>query len=103
MTLSWLGSGVKNQDSQYESVQAAEKSRQQHDEALTDKKASHAVPEYDQLPLELQATEHEANTQQSDSSGRFNHVLTEFLASSGLGASVKASMAAALSRLLAVK
>ncbi|WP_010197137.1 DNA translocase FtsK 4TM domain-containing protein [Psychrobacter sp. PAMC 21119] len=95
MTLSWLGSGVKNQDSQYESVQAAEKSRQQHNEALTDEKVSHVVPEYDQLPLELQATEHEDNTQQSDSSGRFNHVLTEFLASSGLGASVKASMAAA--------
>ena len=92
-TLSWLGSGVRKQNR----VQAAKENnkQKQNDEILTDEKASQALAEYEQLPLELQAAEDAANQQQADNSGRFSHVLTDFLATSGLGASVKASIAAA--------
>lgn len=91
--LSWLGSGVRKQDNEQA---AKDKNKQkQYDDSLTDETASQAVAEYEQLPLELQAAEDAASKQQQDNSGRFSHVLTDFLATSGLGASVKASMAAA--------
>ena len=94
-TLSWFGSGVKNldhtiDDKQIEnSMNAAKHS--------TDNTAINetVTPEYEQLPLELQAAEQAHNKQQDSRSGRFNTALTDFLSSSGLGASVKASMAAA--------
>src|SRR5690606_37565160 len=47
------------------------------------------------LPLDLPATDHASHAQTADKNGRFNNVLKEFLATSGLGASVKASMSAA--------
>lgn len=96
MTLSWLGSGVRKQDNERDSVQATkERHQQRDDDSRTDEEAAQAVAEYEQLPLELQATEDTAHKPQADNSGRFSHVLTDFLATSGLGASVKASMAAA--------
>ena len=97
MTLSWLGSGVRKQDNERDGVQATkERHQQRDDDSLANEAAAQAVAEYEQLPLELQATEDTAHKQQTDNSGRFSHVLTDFLATSGLGASVKASMAAAM-------
>lgn len=92
-TLSWLGSGVRKQDN--EQATKDKNKQKQYDDSLTDAQASQAVAEYEQLPLELQAAEDAASKRQQDNSGRFSHVLTDFLVTSGLGASVKASMAAA--------
>ena len=94
-TLSWFGSGVKNIDSSLDDSQITQEdnnaNKQGHDTAIS----KNNTPEYEQLPLELQAAEH-ANTKAQDGiSGRFGNALTDFLSSSGLGASVKASMAAA--------
>ena len=100
-TLSWFGSGVKNIDNSFDDSQitqednatnaASAASKQGRDTAINENN----TPEYEQLPLELQTAE-QANTKAQDGiSGRFNSALTDFLSSSGLGASVKASMAAA--------
>ncbi|MGP5313659.1 DNA translocase FtsK [Psychrobacter faecalis] len=66
--------------------------QQQNDESASDEKAAQG---FEQLPLDLPATDHANHAQTADKSGRFNNVLKDFLATSGLGASVKASMSAA--------
>src|SRR5699024_11515173 len=66
--------------------------QQQNDESVVDEKAAQG---FEQLPLDLPATDHASHAQTADKNGRFNNVLKEFLATSGLGASVKASMSAA--------
>lgn len=88
--LSWLGSGVRDErsQSQYDNSQASQ-SLSEAETADTDAQA-HAN-EFEQLPLELPVANH---NQTADMSGRFSGVLTDFLAKSGLGASVKASLAA---------
>ena len=52
-------------------------------------------PSTEQLPLELQSAETSSSTSAVDDSGRFGNVLSDFLSSSGLADSVKASVAAA--------
>ena len=97
-TLSWFGSGVKNLDS---SLDASQITQEDNATSAADKQGLDTAisktdtPEYEQLPLELQVDEQAKNKQQDNRSGRFNSALTDFLSSSGLGASVKASMAAA--------
>ncbi len=91
-TWSWRDAAVQDNDSQRDNRQAAQTAfeQQQNDnDSVTDEKASQG---FEQLPLDLPAANH-AKT--ADKSGRFNHVLKDFLATSGLGASVKASMSAA--------
>ena len=95
-TFSWFGSGVKNIDNSLDNSQISQEecaaNKQGADTAINE----NDTPEYEQLPLELQAAE-QANTKAQDGiSGRFNNALTDFLSSSGLAASVKASMAAAV-------
>ncbi|MDN3448073.1 DNA translocase FtsK 4TM domain-containing protein [Psychrobacter sp. APC 3281] len=90
-TLSWLGSGVKSQNAieATEPSIASENDSQNLDEPV-DKKVEH-----EQLPLELQSAENSSGTQDVSSSGRFGSVLSDFLATSGLADSVKASVIAA--------
>lgn len=89
--LSWLGSGVKSQDAidVTEPSIASQDDSQNLDESV-DKKVEH-----EQLPLELQSAENTSGTQDVSSSGRFGSVLSDFLATSGLADSVKASVIAA--------
>jgi len=89
--LSWLGSGVKSQDAieVTEPSIASQDDSQKLDESV-DKKVEH-----EQLPLELQSAENTNGTQDVSSSGRFGSVLSDFLATSGLADSVKASVIAA--------
>ena len=89
--LSWLGSGVKSQDAitATETSIASQDDSQNLDESV-DKKVEH-----EQLPLELQSAENTSGTQDVSSSGRFGSVLSDFLATSGLADSVKASVIAA--------
>ncbi len=97
--LGWLGSGVKAHDSHL--------TQSTDDDALvagaaenTDSKAKNSntkksKPDYGQLPLELQPDyqlQTATGASAPDTSGHFSHVLTDFLAKSGLGASVKATM-----------
>ena len=96
-TLSWLGSGIKNQDSAFEHSQTAQKTDAiQQDvnvnQTLISEKSQQA---HEQLPLDLQAADHAGRTKHESRSSRFSNVLNDFLSTSGLGASVKASMAAA--------
>ncbi len=98
--LSWLGSGVKSENSANKDSQVSDIKER----SLFDKSISASAKENDslqtqdnkldheQLPLELQPAYQIGET--TDNSGRFSHVLTEFLAKSGLGASVKATVAA---------
>lgn len=91
-TWSWLDSRAKNSDSKRDNRQAATA------EQLIDEDSAHGEKtpqEYEQLPLDLTAADHGNQTQTADKSGRFNNVLKDFLVTSGLGASVKASMSAA--------
>ena len=92
-TWSWRDAAVKGNDREQDNrqvAQAAAAAQQQNDnDSVTDEKASQG---FEQLPLDLPATNH---AQTADKSGRFNTVLKDFLATSGLGASVKASMSAA--------
>jgi S-DNA-T family DNA segregation ATPase FtsK/SpoIIIE len=110
--LAWFGSGVKAKDSEQNAAQMGQendatpqsnaiqqntKSLLTDDENSTNKNAQREKPDYGQLPLELQSGHNSHNgNQASDNSGRFSDVLTDFLAKSGLGASVKASMAATM-------
>ncbi len=106
--LAWLGSGVKSEVAQRNSAltgkenSAAQLNHQKRlaaGEELKGKSANKNKDDHNrwgQLPLELQPTHNAHNDNQvSDNSGRFGNVLSDFLANSGLGASVKASMAAA--------
>ncbi|KAA0912861.1 DNA translocase FtsK [Psychrobacter sp. ANT_WB68] len=90
-TWSWRDSAVKGNDREQDNRQVAQAAaaQQQNDDNVTSEKAAQA---FEQLPLELPDANH---AQTADKSGRFNHVLKDFLATSGLGASVKASMSAA--------
>ncbi|WP_201558510.1 DNA translocase FtsK 4TM domain-containing protein [Psychrobacter sp. 72-O-c] len=112
--LAWFDSGVKAEDSvqnpaqtgqendatqQRNAIQQNTKSLLTDDEDATNENAQREKPDYGQLPLELQSDHNSHNgNQASDNSGRFSDVLTDFLAKSGLGASVKASMAAAAAK-----
>jgi S-DNA-T family DNA segregation ATPase FtsK/SpoIIIE len=89
--LSWLGSGVKNQDS----VQALQQSNVSQSSDNVTEKNTNQETEYEQLPLELQSADHASSAQAVDNSGRFSNVLSDFLSTSGLADSVKASMVAA--------
>jgi len=89
--LSWLGSGVKSQDA----IDATEPSTElQADTQNLDEPVDKKV-EHEQLPLELQSAKNNSGTQDVSSSGRFGSVLSDFLATSGLADSVKASVIAA--------
>ncbi|MBB3107923.1 S-DNA-T family DNA segregation ATPase FtsK/SpoIIIE [Psychrobacter luti] len=94
-TWSWRDAAVQDNDSKQDNrqaVQAAAEQQQNDDDNVTGEKAAAA---FEQLPLDLSATDHASHAQTADKSGRFNNVLKDFLATSGLGASVKASMSAA--------
>ncbi|WP_201620444.1 DNA translocase FtsK [Psychrobacter maritimus] len=93
-TWSWRDAALQDNDSERDNRQAAQTAseQQQNDASVSDEKA---VQGFEQLPLDLSATDHANHAQTADKSGRFNNVLKDFLATSGLGASVKASMSAA--------
>lgn len=95
--LSWFGSGIKNKGMAQDKKQSTQKSNasQRNDNDIADKKTSQEVPQHKQLPLELQSAEQASSALASDNSSRFSNVLSEFLTSSGLADSVKASVAAA--------
>ena len=89
--LSWLGSGVKSQNA----IDVTEPSTKlQADTQNLDEPVDKKV-EHEQLPLELQSAENSSGAQDVSSSGRFGSVLSDFLATSGLADSVKASVIAA--------
>ncbi|WP_182404988.1 DNA translocase FtsK [Psychrobacter sp. GP33] len=116
-TLSWLGSGIKNDAQDVLSTGAkssrqpsakSRRSRVQDGKDLIISKITQKRPDYGQLPLELQPDAngssqgsllHDSNNGQSaDSQARFSGVLTDFLTQSGLGESVKASVQQASDR-----
>ena len=101
--LSWLGSGIKDQESSKttattdaESHDTDNNSNEQQEatDDLITSKLKRTKPDFGQLPLELPSTQQSIVSEASNQS-RFGGVLTDFLSKSGLGASVKASMAAA--------
>ncbi|MGE6475741.1 DNA translocase FtsK 4TM domain-containing protein [Psychrobacter sp. NPDC078631] len=89
--LSWLGSGVKSQDA----IEATEPSIASQDDTQSLDESVDKKVEHEQLPLELQSAENTSGTQDVSNSGRFGSVLSDFLATSGLADSVKASVIAA--------
>lgn len=98
-TWSWRDTAVQDNAAQGNESKRANRQaaptaseQQQNDESMSDEKAAQA---FEQLPLDLPATDHANHAQTADKNGRFNNVLKDFLATSGLGASVKASMSAA--------
>ena len=98
-TWSWRDTAVQDNAAQGNESKRANRQaaptaseQQQNDESMSDEKAAQG---FEQLPLDLPATDHASHAQTADKNGRFNNVLKEFLATSGLGASVKASMSAA--------
>lgn len=98
-TWSWRDTAVQDNAAQGNESKRANRQaaptaseQQQNDESMRDEKAAQG---FEQLPLDLPATDHASHAQTADKNGRFNNVLKEFLATSGLGASVKASMSAA--------
>lgn len=98
-TWSWRDTAVQDNAAQGSESKRANRQaaptaseQQQNDESASDEKLAQG---FEQLPLDLPATDHANHAQIADKSGRFNNVLKDFLATSGLGASVKASMSAA--------
>ena len=98
-TWSWRDTAVQDNAAQGNESKRANRQaaptaseQQQNDESMSDEKLAQG---FEQLPLDLPATDHASHAQTADKNGRFNNVLKEFLATSGLGASVKASMSAA--------
>ncbi|MFK3866904.1 DNA translocase FtsK [Psychrobacter faecalis] len=98
-TWSWRDTAVQDNAAQGNESKRANRQaaptaseQQQNDESMSDEKAAQG---FEQLPLDLPATDPANHAQTADKSGRFNNVLKDFLATSGLGASVKASMSAA--------
>ncbi|MEZ7503000.1 DNA translocase FtsK 4TM domain-containing protein [Psychrobacter sp. Arc29] len=89
--LSWLGSGLKNKDT----AQADQQSNVSQNADNIPENNPNQTAEYEQLPLELQSTDDANSAQAVDNSGRFSNVLSDFLSTSGLADSVKASMATA--------
>ncbi|MGP9689597.1 DNA translocase FtsK 4TM domain-containing protein [Psychrobacter sp. AOP22-C1-C5] len=92
-TLSWFGSGVKNDDNK-DNMSATQKDNALSTDGnkIKDGNTAQEGPAYEQLALALQSAE---QARAVDNSGRFNNVLSDFLVKSGLTASVKASVAAA--------
>lgn len=98
-TWSWRDTAVQDNAAQGNESKRANRQaaptaseQQQNDQSVSDEKAAQV---FEQLPLDLPATDHANHAQTADKNGRFNNVLKDFLATSGLGASVKASMSAA--------
>jgi len=89
--LSWLGSGLKNKDT----AQADQQSNVSQNADNITENNSNQTAEYEQLPLELQSADDANSAHAVDNSGRFSNVLSDFLSTSGLADSVKASMATA--------
>lgn len=97
--LSWLGSGVKDESAQHSDAQQEQQYHASNDEdSLAQKlpadaksKAKSGTSDHEQLQLELQTA---SVSQTLDSNSRFSDVLTDFLTKSGLGASIKATVAA---------
>ena len=92
--LSWLGSGIKNKDMAQNSHSDEVRSNGLNDDSTLNDTSSQKA-EHEQLPLELQPEEHASNAQAFGSGGRFGHALSDFLTTSGLADSVKASLAVA--------
>lgn len=93
--LTWLGSGVSNDDPQ---------TNPYHEHSLIDQDSEQTTEEHnndslqkshEQLDLELPDHAADGSTHTTAESSRFSHVLTEFLAKSELGNSVKEAMATA--------
>ena len=78
-TWSWRDAALQDNDSKRDNRQAAQTAseQQQNDESVSDEKAAAA---FEQLPLDLPATDPVNHAQTADKSGRFNNVLKEFLA-----------------------
>lgn len=96
-TWSWRDSRAKNNDSKRDNSKRDNRQAATA-EQLIDEGGAHGEKtpqEYEQLPLDLTAADHGNQAQTTDKSGRFNNVLADFLVTSGLGASVKASISAA--------
>ncbi|MGP5555796.1 DNA translocase FtsK 4TM domain-containing protein [Psychrobacter celer] len=94
-TLAWLGSGVKNKEATAVDDQAG---KQYSTAGYSDDQQALKTPaasEHEQLALELPTADATDGAQSADKSGRFGNVLSEFLTTSGLADSVKASVAAA--------
>ncbi|MGM8885151.1 DNA translocase FtsK 4TM domain-containing protein [Psychrobacter sp. 1U2] len=95
--LHWFGSGIGSMASTGSSEKANALDNgvlATDDEAGVENQSSDSftkAADYEQLPLELQ----EASSATAQNSSRFSHVLTDFLAKSGLGASVKEAIASA--------
>ncbi|WP_114701733.1 DNA translocase FtsK [Psychrobacter proteolyticus] len=89
-TLSWHDSSVENEGG----VEFVKPSAPEHAERI-EGEPSNPQAGSEQLPLELQSADHTNSAQDVSSSGRFGNVLSDFLATSGLTESVKASVIAA--------
>ena len=89
--LSWLGSGLKNKDTAPADQQS---NVSQNADNVTENNPNQTA-EYEQLPLELQSANDANSAHAVDNSGRFSNVLADFLSTSGLADSVKASIATA--------
>ncbi|MGP5505248.1 DNA translocase FtsK 4TM domain-containing protein [Psychrobacter celer] len=92
--LAWLGSGVKNKEATADEQASKQYSATGHSDDQQALKTS-AASEHEQLALELPTADATDGAQSADKSGRFGNVLSEFLTTSGLADSVKASVAAA--------
>ncbi|WP_240365930.1 DNA translocase FtsK 4TM domain-containing protein [Psychrobacter sp. KH172YL61] len=90
--LSWLGSGLKNKE---DAAELDEQSEVSQDRDSIKEGNPNQTAEYEQLPLELQSADDANSAHAVDNSGRFSNVLSDFLLTSGLADSVKASMATA--------
>ncbi|MED6315795.1 DNA translocase FtsK [Psychrobacter pacificensis] len=90
--LSWLGSGLKNKE---DAAELDEQSEVSQDRDSIKEGNPNQTAEYEQLPLELQSADDANSVHAVDNSGRFSNVLSDFLSTSGLADSVKASMATA--------
>ena len=86
--LKWLGSGISEQAN----AGISEDNVSTNTALADDSDEAQAVPNYEQLALELPT---DSSPLAGQNSNRFSHVLTDFLAKSGLGASVKEAMATA--------
>ena len=109
ITLTWLGSGIKNDAHDVNSVNTKssnqpstkhKRSRVQDGKDLIISKITQKRPDYGQLPLELQpekngSLHNDNNVQSLENQAKFSGVLSDFLTQSGLGESVRASVQAA--------
>lgn len=104
--LAWLGSGVKAEENNakaanHTSPNTNKRSRVQNGKDLIISKMMQKKSDYGQLPLELQPAHsvHDDSASQTamsptrESQGQFSGMLSDFLAQSGLVASIKATMA----------